>query len=131
MVNDKLSVSELASTALTALPPVAALPALVEALRASRYQTFPISPDTDAALRSGAPAEFCICTETLASGKEPATVLNQLACQESCRACPGKAALVSPRGSRYTTCKVHGWAVGVVVRLQCPAQMSPLSCMAW
>ena len=65
MVNDKLSVSELASTALSALPPVVALPALAEALRGSRYQTFPITPDTDAALRSGASAGFCICTAML------------------------------------------------------------------
>lgn len=63
MVNDKLSVSELASTALSALPPVVALPALTEALRASRYQTFPITPNTDAALRSGARAGFCIRIE--------------------------------------------------------------------
>ena len=90
MVNDKLSVSELASTALTALPPIVALPALTETLRGSRYQTFPISPDTDAALCSGARAGSCICAEKLARLQEPALVLSQLAEKDSCRARPAR-----------------------------------------
>jgi len=53
MVNDKLTVSELATTALVALPPVVPIAELAEALRSCRYQTFPISPDVNAALRSG------------------------------------------------------------------------------
>ena len=53
MVNDKLSVSELATTALVALPPVVPLAELAETLRACRFQTFPISPDVNAALCSG------------------------------------------------------------------------------
>ena len=53
MVNDKLTVSELATTALVALPPVTPIAELAEALRSCRYQTFPISPDVNAALRSG------------------------------------------------------------------------------
>ena len=93
MVNDKLSVSELASTALTALPPVVALSALAEALRASRYQTFPITPDTNAALRSGARAGFCICVKRLASHKELAMMLIQLACESSCIGYPARLVL--------------------------------------
>ena len=78
MVNDKLSVSELASTALSALPPVVALQALAEALRGSRYQTFPITPNTDAALQSGVRTGFCICIATLSEPKEPAMILDGL-----------------------------------------------------
>ena len=53
MANDKLSMSELATTALVALPPVVPLAELAETLRSCRFQTFPISPDVNAALCSG------------------------------------------------------------------------------
>ena len=53
MANDKLSVSELASTAVVALPPVVPLAELAETLHACRFQTFPITPDVNAALSSG------------------------------------------------------------------------------
>lgn len=53
MANDKLTAAELATTALVALPPVVALSDLADTLRACRYQTFPITPDVNVALRSG------------------------------------------------------------------------------
>ncbi|CAL5218914.1 g660 [Coccomyxa viridis] len=58
MANDKLSVSELATTALVALPPVVPLTELAETLRACRFQTFPISPDVNAALCSDVPFDL-------------------------------------------------------------------------
>ncbi len=63
MVNDKLTVSELASTALMALPPVVPLAELADTLRACRYQTFPITPNVNAALRSG----LCMTVEIYVS----------------------------------------------------------------
>ena len=61
MANDKLSVSELATTALVALPPVVPLAELAETLRSCRFQTFPISPDVNAALCSGKKAAKPLC----------------------------------------------------------------------
>ena len=54
MVNDKLAVSELATTALVALPPIVRLRELAEALRSTRHQAFPVTSDVKAALQSGA-----------------------------------------------------------------------------
>ena len=67
MVNDKLTVSELATTALVALPPVVPLAELADTLRACRYQTFPISPDVHAALRSGSWMALEICASVTRS----------------------------------------------------------------
>ena len=67
MVNDKLTVSELATTALVALPPVVPLAELADTLRACRYQTFPISPDVNAALRSGLWMALEICVSVTRS----------------------------------------------------------------
>jgi hypothetical protein len=58
MVNDKLAVSELATTALIALPPIVRLRELAEVLRGSRHQAFPVTPDVKAALQSGAHASL-------------------------------------------------------------------------
>ena len=54
MVNDKLTVSELASTALVALPPIVQLRQLAEILRSCRHAAFPVTPDIKAAYQSGA-----------------------------------------------------------------------------
>lgn len=55
MVNSKLRVGELASTALVALPPVVRVSALAATLRACSHQAFPVTPEVKAALQSGAP----------------------------------------------------------------------------
>lgn len=54
MVNDKLTVSELATTALVALPPLVQLRELAAVLRSCRHAAFPVTPDTEAAYQSGA-----------------------------------------------------------------------------
>ncbi|KAK9843640.1 hypothetical protein WJX81_000756 [Elliptochloris bilobata] len=54
MVNGKLSVGELASTALVALPPVVRVSALAAALRSCSHQAFPVTPEVKAALQSDA-----------------------------------------------------------------------------
>jgi len=54
MVNSKLSVGELAATALVALPPVVRVAALAATLRACGHQAFPGTPEVEAALQSGA-----------------------------------------------------------------------------
>ena len=54
MVNSKLRVGELASTALVALPPVVRVSALAATLRACGHQAFPVTPEVKAALQSGA-----------------------------------------------------------------------------
>ncbi len=56
MVNSKLSVGELAATALVALPPVVRVAALAGTLRACGHQAFPVTPEVKAALQSGARA---------------------------------------------------------------------------
>lgn len=53
MVNSKLRVGELASTALVALPPVVRVSALAATLRACGHQAFPVTPEVKAALQSG------------------------------------------------------------------------------
>ncbi len=70
MVNDKLSVSELATTALVALPPVVPLAELAETLRACRFQTFPISPDVNAALCSGKNSQGLLVDKQLITDME-------------------------------------------------------------
>lgn len=54
MVNDKLTASELATTALVALPPLVPIREVVDTLRSCRHQAFPVTPDTKAAYQSGA-----------------------------------------------------------------------------
>lgn len=61
MVNSKLRVGELASTALVALPPVVRVSALAATLRACGHQAFPVTPEVKAALQSGG------CTPTLSN----------------------------------------------------------------
>ncbi len=56
MVNSKLSVGELAATALVALRPVVRVAALAATLRACGHQAFPVTPEVKAALQSGARA---------------------------------------------------------------------------
>lgn len=53
MVNDKLTVAELAATALVALPPLVPLRELADTLRACRHQAFPVTSDVKAAYQSG------------------------------------------------------------------------------
>ncbi len=53
MVNDKLTVSELASTALVALPPIVLIRQLAETMRSCRHAAFPVTPGTKAAYQSG------------------------------------------------------------------------------
>ncbi len=53
MVNDKLTVSEVATTALVALPPIVPLRQLAETLRSCRHAAFPVTPDIKAAYQSG------------------------------------------------------------------------------
>jgi hypothetical protein len=55
MVNDKLTASELATTALVALPPLVLLRDLADMLRSCRHQAFPVTTDTKAAYQSGVP----------------------------------------------------------------------------
>lgn len=81
MVNDKLTVSELATTALVALPPVVPLAELADTLRACRYQTFPVSLDVHAALRSGLwmALEICVSVFRSACAGSPNHFLDQSA----------------------------------------------------
>lgn len=60
MVNEKLAVSELASTALVALPPIVRLRELADALRGTRHQAFPVTPDVKAAYQSGIHLPVCM-----------------------------------------------------------------------
>jgi hypothetical protein len=56
MIDDKLSVSELMTTSLLALPPVVPVRRLVDALRMCSHQAFPVTPEVEKALgTSGAP----------------------------------------------------------------------------
>ena len=50
MVDDKLSVSELMTTSLIALPPVVPVRRLVDALRMCAHQAFPVTPEVEKAL---------------------------------------------------------------------------------
>ena len=54
MVADKLTVGDLASTALVALPPVVALRDLMQVLRSCPHAAFPVTPDVGAAYQPGA-----------------------------------------------------------------------------
>lgn len=53
MVNDKLTVSEVATTALVALPPIVLIRQLAEVMRSCRHAAFPVTPDTKTAYQSG------------------------------------------------------------------------------
>ena len=50
MVDDKLSVSELMTTSLIALPPVVPVRRVVDVLRMCAHQAFPVTPQVDRAL---------------------------------------------------------------------------------
>lgn len=50
MVDDKLSVSELMTTSLIALPPVVPVRRLVDTLRMCAHQAFPVTPEVEKAL---------------------------------------------------------------------------------
>ena len=59
LVDDKLSVSELMTTSLIALPPVVPVRRVVDVLRMCAHQAFPVTPQVDRALAdSGA---WCRC----------------------------------------------------------------------
>lgn len=50
---DKLTVAELVTTQVVALPPVVRLRELISTMRRCKHQAFPITPEVDAALLSG------------------------------------------------------------------------------
>ena len=53
IVADKLTVAELVTTQLVALPPVVRLRELALTLSRCKHQAFPVTPEVDAAFQSG------------------------------------------------------------------------------
>lgn len=81
MVNDKLTVSEVATTALVALPPIILIRQLVEVLRSCRHAAFPVTPDTKTAYQSGNrdSSSHCLALQT-----RRFLVAHDMTCAQSC-----------------------------------------------
>lgn len=58
MIDDKLTVAELASTSIVALPPVVRLRDLIDTLRSCSHQAFPVTPEVEAAKEPGGSFEL-------------------------------------------------------------------------
>ncbi|DBB10920.1 TPA: hypothetical protein ACH3X3_007381 [Trebouxia sp. C0006] len=58
MIADKLTVSELMTMAVVALPPVVKVAQVVDTLRGCTHQAFPVTPDTDKAFESAEPFDL-------------------------------------------------------------------------